>query len=791
MVAQVRLKRKSQTNNYEWLTKATNSFFDRILRAVFVTLLFVLDFVMFVYSIHGRILEDGVVNEAMIYIGGGLFAFFLLVMLLLSASGMAQNIVCSLFVFLITLIFLNQFALFDLDNFIEVWLEAHASFLTFICLLPSAWMVGLFLALLVFFAFRYTLVIFVTVAALAGSVGIGVYKTETANIPQEEYVTVKELNAAGSNAQNKNLVYIMAPKFPSYHFLSTIKDINFRELRDLMIGFYAVNDFEIYPNAFVQKNDTVSNIVDIYNQVNYGSTTSGIRGYAEILNDWNFIHHSLDTMELEDNKLFAILSKDGYKVSTYPMPLFNFCYKNGQMLTDRCVVKQTHPIKLYDKKSPLEKNIYALLGEWVMSLKSRELKSAAKMFIDMSYMRGWKILSENRRLSIEGTPVLLDRVYEDFAKDGNGVAYMSFVELPSDLYIYDEFCNLKPRNKWVALKDNSLYSGGIDEKRKAYADQAKCLIGMLQMYMEKMRENDKLQNTDIIVQGVSPLRELAGMPAGQYGTFVADKLVSLGIRRGENPNFIVNTEICLASDFTRSLITKEKACYTIDNMKMSTEDAHNLKQNLINNSVIRGSKISNIAANYRDWYEEFRQRNPQYQAMLKRLRETQNKIAAEPARVIAEPVAAAQPVQPATEQAAEQPAAEQPVEPVIEQLAVPATEQLAVPAAEQPVEPVVEQPAVTVTEQPAESVPEQSTEPKAEPVAEQPAEPIAEPVVEQPSESVSEQPAAPEQSAEPVAEQTAEPIVEPVAEQSAEPAIEQPAEPAVEQSDGESAVISE
>ena len=66
----------------------------------------------------------------------------------------------------------------------------------------------------------------------------------------------------------------------------------------------AVNDFEVYPNAFVQKNDTVSNIVDIYNLVDYSSTSSGIRGYAEILNGWDFAHNTLDTMALEDNKLY-------------------------------------------------------------------------------------------------------------------------------------------------------------------------------------------------------------------------------------------------------------------------------------------------------------------------------------------------------------------------------------------------------------------------------------------------------------------------------------------------------
>lgn len=618
MNAQVQLNRKNQTPNmFEELMQASNYFYDRILRAIFIGVLFMLDFVMFIYSINGRIIEDGAVNMAAVYIVGGFFVVALVIMFLLSFSGLAQNVFCALFVLLTTIVFLDQFALFNVDTFIETWLNEHASFLSFIGFIPSVWLVGLFLAVIVFFCFRYTPMIFVTVLALAGSLGFGMYRTEMMQIPEDEYVEINSVDRLTGDMQQHNLVYIMAPKFPSYHFLSTIKDVNFRELRDLMVGFYAVNGFEIYPNAFVQKSDTVSNIVDIYNQVNYASTTSGIRGYAEILNDWDFAHYSLDTMALEDNKLYERLNKDGYRISTYSMPQFNLCYKNGQLVSDRCVVKQSRPVKLYDKKSSLEKNIYALLGEWVVSLKSPSLKPIAKMLIDGSSLKGYKILSDNRRSSVEGASNALMKAYEDFDKDGKGVAYMSFVELPSDLYVYDEFCNLKPRNKWVALKDSMIYSGGIDEKRRAYVEQTKCLIGLLQMYMEGLYQNKKLAQTDIIIQGVSPLRELAGMPAGQYGTFVADRLVSMGIRRGERPNFLINTEICLASDISRSLINNEKECYTIDHMKMSTEDAHNLKQNLVNNSVIRGSKISNIAAGYRDWYEEFRRKSPQYQTMLK------------------------------------------------------------------------------------------------------------------------------------------------------------------------------
>ena len=212
---------------------------------------------------------------------------------------------------------------------------------------------------------------------------------------------------------------------------------------------------------------------------------------------------------------------------------------------------------------------------------------------------------------------------------------MIYVDLPSDIYMYDEFCNLKPRKEWVALNDNSLARGGIDEKRKAYADQAKCVIGKLQEYMDAVKASPKNNKTDVIVQGVSNIRELADMSGGRYANFVKDQLVSLGIRKGKRPRFLINANVCLASDFTKTLIRYQDYCYTIDNMKMQEEEAISLKQNLINNAVLRGSKISNIAANYRDWYEIYKQKSQSYQAKAA-------EVAARPKPAI--PEKAAQPV---------------------------------------------------------------------------------------------------------------------------------------------------
>lgn len=620
----LKLNKRSKSNKASIWYGDANHFYDKILRIMFIVLLCAIDLVMFVYSINGKLFEDGILNQVVIYILGAVFVVSFVLILLLSFSRDLQNAICGIIAMLIIVAFFNQFAMFNVDTFIEDWLKKEASWISFIALLPSAWFIGLLVGWLIFFAFRFTSVMIFINAILLCSFLIGVSNNEKIKGSNSEYEVVKNFNSNLKGKINNNIIYFMVPELPSYHFLSNVRIDEFRELRNMLVGFYAVNGFEVYPNAFVQKDDAVSNIIDIYNQVNYLSSSSLNRGYAEILNNWNFIHGSLDYYSLEDNVLYdALKSENGYNISTYSSPGFNLCIKGDNMITDRCVVKSYKTVPLYDKNSSLEKNIYAFLSEWIFSLKSRNLKSVGKMLADMSHLKDIKVTSENRRVSIEGATKIFDEVINDYSKDANGHVYMVFVDLPSNIYIYDEYCNIKPRSQWVAQKDNSIKSVGIDEKRKAYADQTKCLIGKMQEFMDVVVKNKKIKNTDIIIQGVSGIRELSDMQAGQYSNFVKDRLVNLGIRKGNKPQFLINANICLASDFTKTMMRYQEFCYTIDDMKMRADDALSLKQNLINNSVIRGNRISNIVVNYSDWYEQYKSMSNDY---IQREKKRQNDL---------------------------------------------------------------------------------------------------------------------------------------------------------------------
>ena len=92
-----------------------------------------------------------------------------------------------------------------------------------------------------------------------------------------------------------------------------------RDLRNLLIGFFATNDFEIYPNAFVEEKEAMENIVDILNHVDYMSAARGNKGYSEFINSWNFIHGGNSVFGLDKNEMYkGVLSENYIVCELYP-----------------------------------------------------------------------------------------------------------------------------------------------------------------------------------------------------------------------------------------------------------------------------------------------------------------------------------------------------------------------------------------------------------------------------------------------------------------------------------------
>ena len=205
------LRKKSRSSRFASWSGDANRFYDKMLRVFYIFLLFAIDFAMFIYSINGKLIEGGTFNQAVLFILGGIFAFSFVLILLLSFSKDLQNGVCALVTMLIVVVFFNQFALFNVDTFIEEWLEKKASWLTFIGIVPAAWLVGLLLGVIIFFAFRSTFaMLFITMVLMFAGL-IGIKKNEFLPQPKGEYSEIKALGAKAGEEREGNLVYFMLP----------------------------------------------------------------------------------------------------------------------------------------------------------------------------------------------------------------------------------------------------------------------------------------------------------------------------------------------------------------------------------------------------------------------------------------------------------------------------------------------------------------------------------------------------------------------------------------------------
>lgn len=89
------------------------------MRGIYVFLLFTFDFLMFIYSVNGRLIEDGVLNQAVVIVLGSLFIFSLVLILLFSFVHDIQSAVCAICTMLLAVAFFYQFEVGDVDNFIE------------------------------------------------------------------------------------------------------------------------------------------------------------------------------------------------------------------------------------------------------------------------------------------------------------------------------------------------------------------------------------------------------------------------------------------------------------------------------------------------------------------------------------------------------------------------------------------------------------------------------------------------------------------------------------------------
>ncbi len=427
----------------------------------------------------------------------------------------------------------------------------------------------------------------------------------------EEFIESYNSNVLGKG-KDERYIYILLPNFTSYLYLASQKSNEAYSTREVMNGFYQKNNFTVYPKAFVPKISYLDNIVHSLNPQSNLSADAHILKTRMLSEYWRFHNIRREYINLKDNGLYDFYHEKGYNISAYKSRDFDMCHKNHELNVDRCIEKVNHPINIYDINISTSSKINILLMEWLASMRINHrlsgLYSVLTKFLDLEKTPMVGVNYNN--LYVVGSTKTLDVLLNNIKQDKGKQAYFVFVDLPSDMYIYDEFCRIKPQNEWFNITSLPWLSSDLrEERRTAYMQQTRCLFGEMQYFMDRMKEDDLLKNSTVVLMGISGIKnDFRCSPIKDFRTgFLANQMVGMAIyQHKNNAKNNVDWRFCSTNQLLNSFLQNKNMCDNKPDIGVHTKFASALNKSL--NEYARDIKKSSVPY-FDKWYERWLNNN--------------------------------------------------------------------------------------------------------------------------------------------------------------------------------------
>lgn len=609
-------KRKKKRN---WSTYLI----DWVEKAMIIGLLLAINFTLFAGAGSFKIFPtDVTLALEVVYILSGIFIFAFLLMYLVSFSSFFQNVITSAIVGLWAVAMVGQFANFDkhsmFGSFADAYLGHDIGLLLFSfshIFLGAVVGVAFFIYLVT--ASKQGIAYFVGILLLAW-VGIAFHQY-TLRHEKNDYAVLfenKNEKTVEANAKDKRFVYIAIPELTSYNYMldmmnSKVPDApanqKLEKTRDVMLGFYIRNGFKYYANAYVNDYDPFYNIAETFNIGSGKDVKEVMQKNVSINGLWRFHNLAPKYVYLKENFLFNIFNRSKYDVRAYQSQGIEMCEENGEINVGKCVEKRGLPISLDKTDYSMKDRTMILLAEWIESMDLLDgfpsLYKLLRTFSDADKLPTLGISYKD--IYVIDSLQALDVAGKDIAEDKGNKAYFIYVDLPK-MYVYDEFCRLKPLSEWqtknslpwVTLQDNF-------EKRGDYADQIRCLYGKLEEFMQNLRKNGLYENTVVVLQGAVGID---GLGKGNTNDFVNttknEKLVSMAIRDPFKNKFDVSYDMCSAPNILKQYLFKKGSCEDFTALNLHPDALEVLKQNIMTYRITPRN-IKAAQQNFGGWYNEW------------------------------------------------------------------------------------------------------------------------------------------------------------------------------------------
>lgn len=568
-------------------------YFDDMFAVIFSFFLIAIDFVLFSGSGNISIFENSVfpIPEVSLILG----VFFLImavIMVLLHKIPYAKAVFSTICAFIFIFVIYKQFS--QLHQSIGFGNDA----------VSVSVFIGAIFSLCVFWVYAQPKILYKICLTIAPVVLFFNICSTLDEKDVSEFVVSTNSENYEDYAKNERLIYFILPDFLGHNQIKSWNIPEATATEHLAEGFYQNNKFTVFNNAYVETYDYFNNLIMLLNPKAKKETINNYILNTQLLSGhWKFSNLIYNNINLKENELYDYLSYQGYQISAYKSRNIDLCRKNHQLNVQRCVEKVNQPTNISDLKLSLFTRAKVLFMEWFFSLKLGNMQDIAES-LKLDDPQQISIVYNNLYVmnSLKFFDILFDNIKEDTGKQ----AYFVFADIPSDMYIYDEFCQIKNKDQWMDrvnlpwIMDDYTYL-----RKSAYLQQYRCLYGKLQQFMDKMNERNLLDTTKIVLMGASNVNNFQNTPPDDYiEKFLNNNLVNLAVYNGKNKQYQEDNTICPVVDLITQQLFGFGQCGELTNLHEQT--LNTLKQTLINTN---NSEPENHGKEFSEWYENWKKHN--------------------------------------------------------------------------------------------------------------------------------------------------------------------------------------
>ena len=550
---------------------------DTTLVVLFVSFLYGIDFILFSGSGNFEVFQDSVFPIPEISVILLLIPIFIALFIVPFHSKKTEKyIVASILTFCCIYILFKQF------------FQYHQQFSIGMYTMPISVFVGLVISSIIFVIFQqekalYKVLLIVASAVMFGNVYYTYYSKNSENHGFEETHNTQRI----TQESQKIFIYFLLPNFTSSAYLSAVNDEETQKTNKLIQGFYQFNNFKVFTQVYTPEYTYLENMVRAFNPTSDKSSKQHVMATKKLDSYWRFYNLRKEHIFLQNNELYDYFKEKDYQISAYKSRGFEMCLKRYDYNVNRCVEKVNKPADLAVINLPLSTKVGGLFIEWISSI-----------FSTNSLMHIYKFLSEFNILPLDGTYFdnlyilsslnTLDILSDNIAQDTGKQAYFVFMDMPSNMYVYDEFCHIKNPNEWQNMTDMPWKKDTDNaQRRNAYLQQTKCLLGRLNKFISDLKNDGKLENTTILIQGISGISDFRKNTEHDsvIDQFIYDRTVNMAIyekkkKKTDKQSDETDNRFCVTNQIVAEYLFENKPCN--ENLSDLHEKTHNNLKNRLN-----------------------------------------------------------------------------------------------------------------------------------------------------------------------------------------------------------------